>query len=215
MSLKQDPGETTRRTRRFSDLQFAALASACVIVCVLVAGALLAPLMSRVGLTGSEPSHARDQTVHLSPPELAPESETPQLDGHRLTAPRSATVTFVRLRGAQNKAPRLSLDGKTGGRPGPAVSKDSDGDGLPDLWEIRYGLDPHDSADGRADGDRDGLDNLSEMRLHMAPGQRDSNHNGVADGDEDSDVDGLRNRTEIRTGSDPTLADSNHDGQSG
>jgi len=37
---------------------------------------------------------------------------------------------------------------------------DSDGDGMPDWWEIEYGLNPYNSNDAGTDLDGDGLDNL-------------------------------------------------------
>jgi len=39
---------------------------------------------------------------------------------------------------------------------------DSDGDGMPDAWERRHGLNPHDPSDGVADRDKDGYTNLEE-----------------------------------------------------
>jgi pectate lyase len=40
--------------------------------------------------------------------------------------------------------------------------KDSDGDGMPDDWERRHGLNPRDASDGSADKDHDGYTNLEE-----------------------------------------------------
>jgi len=40
--------------------------------------------------------------------------------------------------------------------------KDSDRDGMPDEWEIKHGLNPHDPADGSSDKDGDGYTNLDE-----------------------------------------------------
>ncbi|MGC8887388.1 MAG: immunoglobulin domain-containing protein [Verrucomicrobiia bacterium] len=39
---------------------------------------------------------------------------------------------------------------------------DSDNDGMPDDWEILYGLNPQDSSDANIDSDNDGLTNLQE-----------------------------------------------------
>ncbi|MCQ7029748.1 hypothetical protein MRO55_24915, partial [Escherichia coli] len=62
-------------------------------------------------------------------------------------------------------------------------SGDTDGDGLPDSWERRYGLDPENAADAAEDTDGDGLDNLTELRIRTKPDGADSDGNGVRDGD--------------------------------
>lgn len=43
-----------------------------------------------------------------------------------------------------------------------SVATDSDGDGMPDDWELAHQLDPHSAADALADPDADGLTNLEE-----------------------------------------------------
>ena len=43
-----------------------------------------------------------------------------------------------------------------------AIVLDADGDGMPDSWEQRYGLDPHNPADAEQDKDKDGFTNLEE-----------------------------------------------------
>jgi hypothetical protein len=44
----------------------------------------------------------------------------------------------------------------------PVPGRDSDGDGIPDEIELKYGLNPNDPADGAADLDGDGFSNLAE-----------------------------------------------------
>lgn len=52
---------------------------------------------------------------------------------------------------------------------------DSDGDGLPDAWEIAYGLDPTNPADAASDSDNDGISNLEEFHASMNPADDSDN----------------------------------------
>lgn len=103
-------------------------------------------------------------------------------------------------------------------------SRDSDGDGMPDLWEYRYGLDYQNAADAGLDNDNDGLTNLQEYQHQSAPNNADTDGDGLNDGDEvlvyqtnpgnaDSDSDGLNDYIEIHTHhTNPNSADTDSDG---
>ncbi len=101
------------------------------------------------------------------------------------------------------------------------VDNDSDGDGLPDAWElVRFG---DLTRDGTADEDGDGLDDAGELAQGTDPNESDSDGDGLDDGDEvanhntspsaaDTDGDGLSDGDEVNThGSDPLVADSDGD----
>ncbi|MCI0654724.1 MAG: thrombospondin type 3 repeat-containing protein [Methylococcaceae bacterium] len=46
---------------------------------------------------------------------------------------------------------------------------DSDGDGIPDSWEIQYGLNPFSNTDASRDSDGDGQTNLAEYQAGRNP----------------------------------------------
>jgi hypothetical protein len=61
---------------------------------------------------------------------------------------------------------------------------DSDGDGMPDAWEITHALNPQDASDASQDLDDDGLDNLGEYEAGTNPQLGDSDGGGESDGSE-------------------------------
>ncbi len=63
------------------------------------------------------------------------------------------------------------------------VALDSDGDGMPDTWEITYFGDLT-SHDGTADSDSDGLTDLQEYQKGTDPNDSDSDNDGYYDGEE-------------------------------
>jgi hypothetical protein len=77
-----------------------------------------------------------------------------------------------------------------------AYVPDTDGDGMPDGWEIMHGLDPLDPGDAEGDADEDGVSNWNE---HVA---------GADPFLADTDGDGFWDRIELDRGTDPASGDS-------
>ena len=93
----------------------------------------------------------------------------------------------------------------TGGTP------DEDNDGLPDEWELTFGLDPFDATgDNGANGDpdRDLLENLEEFTIGTDPTNPDTDDDGLLDRQEDRNHDGILDPDETN----PNDADTDNDG---
>ena len=85
---------------------------------------------------------------------------------------------------------------------------DSDGDGLPDIYENMIGTDLN-----NPDTDGDGLTDYQEVYITGTdPTKYDSVTDGVSDADADPDEDGLTNAQEIELGTDPQNDDTDGDG---
>src|SRR3954451_608215 len=231
-----DSSSCDASTGRNSDLRFAGIVSAAMIATVLVLGALVAPLLSGNG-SAAPGAHDRSQTIRLDTPApgtVAPAPAACRADPSRVAVPaavraaaghgapglqirttvvrRASGVSPLVSRGLSGSETRPQAKGPEFQAPLASSSDDTDRDGLQELWEPDYGLDPDNATDATLDSDGDGLDNRMELRLRTAPTSADSDGNGIADGNEDTDLDGLRNRVEIQAASDPAQADSNGDG---
>lgn len=114
--------------------------------------------------------------------------------------------------------------GETWTETDPAAA-DSDGDGMPDDWELTYNFNPKDAADGSGDADGDTISNTLEYSLGSNPRVVDSDDDTLPDGfeydqgldptlaadaDADKDGDGLSNRAEYAAG--VSIADPDSDG---
>ena len=95
------------------------------------------------------------------------------------------------------------------------VRIDSDGDGMPDVWEILHGLahlDP--TGDNAADGDpdEDFLVNLQEYYYGLHPWDDDTDDDGILDGIEDLNRNGIVDTGETDPLNDDTDGDGLNDG---
>ncbi|TVZ39812.1 FG-GAP repeat protein [Alteromonadaceae bacterium 2753L.S.0a.02] len=102
---------------------------------------------------------------------------------------------------------------------------DLDSDGMPDEWEMAYGLSSFDPSDASSDFDLDSVNNLDEYLNGTSPQIVDSDFDGVPDAEDkfpadstqayDTDNDGLPDLWEIRYGLDLYMeldASSDNDG---
>ncbi len=107
-----------------------------------------------------------------------------------------------------------------------SISSDTDGDGMDDLFEVAYDLDPT-KQDSNLDVDGDGLTNYDEYLEGLDPQLADTDWGGALDGWElsysfdphnktddlmDNDNDGLSNYLENKIGTNPLSEDSDSDG---
>jgi hypothetical protein len=119
------------------------------------------------------PAHRLSQPVDVAPvrPDPAPGAFERVLARAGASRVRDAVdarvVASIRSRGGAI----IDSQSEVGGWPELAAGtpwRDSDGDGMPDDWERRNGLNPNAASDGNADRDRDGYTNLEEWLAELA-----------------------------------------------
>ena len=166
------------------------------------------PVPARMTLTASKQSLGNiGDTLQLSPVVTFPDGSSRGVpdasDGTNYTTSSSRVLTvspsgLVTAVGTGTAIVSASNEGSLGllrisVATGPA---DSDGDGMPDDWELTNDLNPNDPADAARDEDGDGLTNLQEF------GQQTDPWNADTDGD------GIRDGLEVQVGSNPLDANS-------
>ncbi len=93
--------------------------------------------------------------------------------------------------------------------------RDADQDGLPDIWEIKYGLSNDDDGSidikngPNGDPDNDGLNNLGELQSETDPTSADTDSDGLSDKVKDG---GGTFVNASKTGTSPINPDSDNDG---
>ncbi len=93
----------------------------------------------------------------------------------------------------------------------PLGADDSDGDGMPDGWELVNHLDPS-SHDGTNDTDGDTLPDVFEFWAQTNPRDHDTDRDEELDISEDLDGDLFDNHDEVLAGTRPDMADTDDDG---
>jgi parallel beta-helix repeat protein len=99
---------------------------------------------------------------------------------------------------------------------------DTDNDGIPDFWELMYGLNITNPTDAAQDQDNDNLTNLQEFQYNTNPKSNDTDNDNLTDWEEifkyntnatnqDSDGDGYTDDIEINSNTDP-LDENNYPG---
>lgn len=90
---------------------------------------------------------------------------------------------------------------------------DTDNDGMPDGWEITYGLNPYDGTDAKEDLDNDGFDFNNDNKINETEKYTNLEEysNNTDPTNKDTDKDGMIDGWEINYGLDPLENDASRD----
>lgn len=132
----------------------------------------------------------------LSPPEPDTAQEGDMALFYLSTGGQDFHVATVTL-GPRGSVTQFTLDATDSDNDGlsNSVDDDDDNDGLPDQFELQYGLNPLDASDALLDWDLDGITTLAEYQ------------NGTNPNSFDSDGDGIDDDQELNQGRDPLQPD--------
>jgi hypothetical protein len=142
-------------------------------------GSLDVPLMVRIEIAGSA-ENGRDYSFVAQEQHFAAGSDRVNIDIYAVRDQLDEGIEYVELVLASGNGYRIAGQATARVALVDSATLDSDGDGLPDFWELRFGLNPS-LADSDEDGDGDGLSNLREYQLGTSPILRDSDGDGVDD----------------------------------
>lgn len=133
------------------------------------------------------------QRVVISPTATLADVGKPALSGSNTLAtipffikgnarPASLPITLTNVIMSNATAARVAAGAVTGGSISVQLdTRDSDFDGMPDSYEVAFGLDPFDRSDANRDRDLDGLTNQQEYLLGTAADKADTDGDGVSD----------------------------------
>ena len=129
---------------------------------------------------------------------LLPFNQADNGDAEELAAAPVGTATFAFLESDKGSGETYDY-----------LDADTDGDNIPDFWElVHFG---NLNRNGTADADDDDLTDFYEFLADTDPNAEDSDDNDIPDRNEDPDQDGLANLLEQTYGTDPIDADTDDD----